>query len=69
MLAVERRLVSLYVDRTANQWIVRDPEGSYWVVPSGKDAWEHRQPYQPTENVQLEPVPRHYRYMLDLPFF
>jgi hypothetical protein len=60
--------VSLYVDRERPaSWIVRDREGRFWLVPPGQHAWERRQPYQPTGETQLEPVPGHYRYMLGLP--
>ena len=68
MNAVTRRLVALFVEKSSQQWIVRDPEGNFWIVPSGEDAWGHRQPFYPTEETELEPVPRHYIYMFDLPF-
>jgi hypothetical protein len=68
MLAVRRQLDALFVDRTNQQWIVRDPEGNYWILPAGDDAWDNRQPFQPTEESELEPIPGHYRYLLRLPF-
>jgi hypothetical protein len=69
MIAVEKRVVALYVDRACPQhWIVRDPEGNFWIVPSGKNSWDNRQPFYPTEQTDLESVPGHYKYMLDLPF-
>ena len=49
---------------STQQWIVRDPEGNFWIVPSADDAWEHREPFQPTEETELEPVPGHYKYLL-----
>jgi hypothetical protein len=68
MLAVAKPVVTLYVDRTSRQWIVRDPEGNFWIVPPGNDAWEHREPFEPTADADLAPVPGHYKYLLELPF-
>ena len=60
--------VLIFVDRSSNQWIVRDREGFYWIVPVIKDPWEHRQPFQLSQDAELEPVPGHYKYLLELPF-
>ncbi len=69
MLTASTRMAAIFVDRTCTEhWIVRDPEGNFWIVPSGEDAWECRQPFQPTEETRLEPIPGHYRFMLGLPF-
>ena len=68
MLAVRKSAVAIYVDRATGQWIVRDPDGNFWVVPSGVNAWDQRQPFEPTDDSQLEPIPGHYRYLLELPF-
>ena len=65
MIAV--RKLSLYIDRSNQQWIVRDPDGNFWIVPSGDNPWEHRQPFTPTEETELEPIPGHYKYTLGLP--
>ena len=66
MLAV--RKLSLYIDRSQQQWIVRDPEGNFWTLPSGDNAWEQRQPFYLTEKAELEAIPSHYKYSLGLPF-
>jgi hypothetical protein len=68
MIIVKKQAVALFVDRSTQQWIVRDPEGNYWVVPASASAWEYRQPFHPYEGIELEPVPGHYKYMLNLPF-
>jgi hypothetical protein len=68
MTASVRQTVGLFVDQSAQQWIVRDPEGCFWVLPSVEHPWEHRQPFYPTEETDLAPVPGHYRDMLELPF-
>ena len=68
MLAVTKYAIAIYVDRSSRQWIVRDPDGNFWIVPPGDDAWDHRQPIEPTEVTELEPVPGHYKYMFQLPF-
>ena len=68
MLAVTKCVVAIYVDRATGQWIVRDPDGNFWVVPSGANAWDQRQPFEPTDDSQLQPIPGHYRYLLELPF-
>ena len=68
MLAVRKCAVALYVERSTQKWIVRDPDANFWIVPSVEDAWDHREPFQPTEDTDLEPVPGHYKYLLELPF-
>jgi hypothetical protein len=68
MLAVRKQLTALFVDRINQQWIVRDPDGNYWILPSCDDAWDNRQPFQPTDETELEPIPGHYKYLLRLPF-
>ena len=63
------RTARIFVDRSrTDHWIVRDPEGNFWIVPPVDNAWECRQPFYPTEQTDLEAVPGHYRAMLNLPF-
>lgn len=60
---------AIFVDRDCTEhWIVRDPDGSFWIVPPVDRAWENRRPFDPTEETRLESIPGHYRYALDLPF-
>lgn len=61
------KVIALYVDRANQQWIVRDGNGNLWVVPMNETPWEHRRPFEPTEETVLELVPRHCHYMLGLP--
>jgi hypothetical protein len=68
MDAIQKPSAAIFVDRSCPQWIVRDPEGNFWRMPSGEDAWDQRQPFQPTEYSVLEPIPGHYRDLLGLPF-
>jgi hypothetical protein len=68
MLTVKKHIVAIFVDKSSQQWVVRDPDGNFWLVPGGDDPWDHRQPFDPTAETELEPIPRHYLYMLDLPF-
>ena len=69
MFALDRRMVALFVDRTRPEhWIVRDPDGNFWIVPPVDNAWDSRQPFTPTDETELELVPGHYKYMLNLPF-
>jgi hypothetical protein len=56
------------VDKAGQQWIVWDPEGNFWSLPSTDNPWDARQPFSPAEETELQPVPGHYRYMLGLPF-
>ncbi len=67
MLTVRKHLVAIYVDRSSRQWVVRDPEGNLWVLPTTDTPWDDRQPFYPAEEAELEPVPGHYRYLLGLP--
>lgn len=68
MMVVRKQGATLYVDRTSQQWVVLDPEGNFWILPSVENAWDQRQPFSPSEETELERVPGHYRYMLGLPF-
>ncbi len=60
------RKLSLYIDRSSQQWIARDPDGNFWLLPSYENAWDERQPFHPNEETELEPVPAHYKYTLGL---
>jgi hypothetical protein len=68
MTTEPKRMVALFVERSSQQWVVRDPEGNFWLLPSSEDPWRHRQPFSPTPETELEPVPRHYTSILGLPF-
>ena len=57
MLTLRKQVAALSADRQSRQWIVRDPEGSFWVVPNVEKPWDHRQPFQLTEEAALDPVP------------
>ena len=68
MAATEKPAVGLYVDKACPQhWIVRDDQGQFWTVLPGEHSWERRQPFRPTAETRLEPIPGHYKYMLGLP--
>lgn len=58
---------AIYVDRLNHQWIVRDGEGNFWAMPQSECSWADRRPFAPSEETSLEPIPGHYRYLLDLP--
>lgn len=69
MISAPSRMAAIFVDRACtDHWIVRDPEGNFWIVPSVANAWECRQAFYPTEETELEPIPGHYLFMLNLPF-
>ena len=67
MLVASKRVAALYVDKASRQWVVRDSEGNFWSLPSTNNPWDERQPFSPTEETELAPVPGHYKYMLGLP--
>lgn len=67
MLTVRKHIVAIYVDRSTQQWIVRDSDGNLWTLPVTDNPWDDRQPFYPAEDTELEPVPGHYKYMLGLP--
>ena len=68
MLTLRKNVMSLFVDRSSQQWIVQDPDGNLWIVRSDdKNPWDQRQPFTPTEETELESVPGHYKHMLGLP--
>jgi hypothetical protein len=68
MITMTKTASALYVDRATQQWIVRDLDGNFWVVPPVADAWAHRRPYDLADDSELEPVPGHYKYLLEIPF-
>jgi hypothetical protein len=68
MTTIRKHLVAVFADRTSRRWIVRDPDGNFWLVPPTDNPWDDRQPFEPSEDMDLEPVPAHYKDMLDLPF-
>lgn len=68
MTIIKKQVVALFVDRSSGRWIVRDPEGNFWLLPSVENSWDHRQRFYSTEQSDLEPVPGHYKDMLGLPF-
>ena len=68
MRTLRKQAVALFADRSSQRWIVRDPDGNLWTLPSVENSWDHREPYQPTAESHLEPVPGHYKDMLGLPF-
>ena len=67
MLATRRQVMTIYVDRSSGQWVVRDSDGCFWALPPTDNPWDGRRPFFPAEEVELEPVPGHYRFMLGLP--
>lgn len=67
MTPTRKPAMSLYVDRECpERWIVRDREGRFWSVLPGEDAWTKREPFEPSSNACLEPVPGHYLALLGL---
>jgi hypothetical protein len=68
MTTIQKHVVALFVDKLSQQWVVRDADGRFWLLPVVEHPWDHRQPFDPTEETNLESVPGHYKYMLDLPF-
>jgi hypothetical protein len=68
VLAIRKQAAVLFADRSTRRWIVRDPEGNFWLLPAEEDSWDRREPYRPTDETDLERVPGHYKNMLGLPF-
>ena len=42
MLVVRKHVPTLFADRSNRQWIVLDPEGNFWTLPSIEKPWDHR---------------------------
>jgi hypothetical protein len=59
MIVMRKQVVALFVDRRSQRWIVRDADGSFWVIPPGDDAWDRREPFRPSKETELEAVPGH----------
>ena len=67
MSVITKQRISLFVDKESSQWIVLDQEGKYWILPSVENPWQQRQPFEPTNNTELAPIPGHYKTMLGVP--
>jgi len=68
VFALRKAVVTLFVDRSTQRWIVLDHEGNFWTVPNDLEKpWDQRQPFYPTDDTELQPVPGHYKSMLGLP--
>jgi hypothetical protein len=37
-----KRIVALFVEKSQQQWVVQDPEGNFWLLPSVEDPWGQR---------------------------
>ncbi|MFO0865158.1 MAG: hypothetical protein U0744_10995 [Gemmataceae bacterium] len=68
MIAVRQQRAKIYVDRASQQWVVLDPDGNFWSLPSVEHPWDQRLPFFPTEGTELESIPGHYKHVLRLPF-
>jgi hypothetical protein len=68
MTTIQKYVVAIFVYKSSQQWVVRDADGNFWLLPVIDNPWDHRQPFDPTEETELEPIPGHYKYMLNLPF-
>jgi hypothetical protein len=64
---VTQTKVTLFVHRSNQQWVVRDRDGNFWILPNVENPWNQRQPFCPTQENELEPIPGHYKYLLRLP--
>jgi hypothetical protein len=51
MIHVRKQVVALFVDKPSQQWVVRDSEGNFWLLPSVEKPWDHRQPFHLGEEV------------------
>ena len=67
MPTAQSQSMGIYVHRASQQWIVRDRSGRFWLLPVTDNPWGDRQPFVPEEEMELEPVPGHYKYLLGLP--
>jgi len=67
MVSPRKPRAVLFVERSSQQWIVLDPEGNFWLLPSVENPWSQRQPFHPTDETALELVPGHYKDMLGVP--
>jgi len=64
----KKRAGAVFVERLTRQWVVRDPDGNFWILPAVDDPWRNRLPFYPTEDTGLDPIPGHYKHVLGLPF-
>jgi hypothetical protein len=64
LITHSKAAVALYADKAGRQWVARDSDGKFWVLPPGDDLWANRQPFEPAKDAELELMPGHSKYML-----
>ena len=68
MITTESSVVGLYVAKTCPEhWIAWTTRADSGWSRLAENPWERRQPFQWTEDTELEPIPGHYKYVLGLP--
>jgi hypothetical protein len=66
--AAQKQLAGLFGAKSSAQRAVRAREGNLWTLRYAELPWEHRQPFHPTAETELEPISGHYKGILRLPF-
>ena len=57
MIGVRKQRVTLYVDRLSQQWVVLDPEGNFWMVPSVETPGTSASRFTRPRRLSLSPFP------------
>src|SRR6516165_147372 len=58
MISTPSRMAAIFVDRSCTEhWIVRDPEGNFWIVPSVANAWNAVGLSNPPKQPNSKPSP------------
>lgn len=63
---ITHKRIQLFADKVQGRWIVCDEKGIYWVL-AGENTWEQRQQITLNDEIDLQPVPGHYKRMLGVP--
>jgi len=54
MTTIQKYAVAIYVDKSSQQWVVRDADGNFWCLPAGDNPWDQHQSFDPTEETELD---------------
>ena len=38
MLTLRKPMASLFVDKSSQRWVVRDPDGDFWILPPVEES-------------------------------
>jgi hypothetical protein len=44
MTTIQKYAVAIFVHKASQQWVVRDADGNFWLLPAGDNPWDGPSP-------------------------